>query len=90
MLEDYRAGLGVDRRADDEDRAAGRTISCPTMVLWSTRDDLEDLYGDLLAIWRRWTSVLTGGAIESGHHMAEEASEELSNLLIRFFSNPTA
>ena len=36
MLEDYRAGLGVDRAADDADRAAGRQISCPTMVLWSS------------------------------------------------------
>jgi len=28
MLEDYRAGLGVDREADDADRAAGRRITC--------------------------------------------------------------
>ena len=36
MLEDYRAGLGVDRDADGADRAAGRrTTTCPTLVLWS-------------------------------------------------------
>src|ERR1700712_1531904 len=50
MLEDYRAGLGVDRAADDADRAAGRRISCPTLVAWSSQDDLEQLYGDVLAI----------------------------------------
>ena len=48
MLEDYRAGLGVDRAADEADRAAGRRIACPTLVLWSCRDDLEELHGDPL------------------------------------------
>lgn len=26
--------------------AAGRRLRQPLLVLWSTRDDLEDLYGD--------------------------------------------
>jgi haloacetate dehalogenase len=39
MLEDYRAGLG-STPADDADRAAGRRIGCPVLVLWSSRDDL--------------------------------------------------
>ncbi|MGW4463518.1 alpha/beta fold hydrolase [Micromonospora sp. NPDC004704] len=87
MLEDYRAGLGVDRAADDADRANGRRIDCPTLVLWSTRDDLEYLYGDVLAIWRDWSSDLRGGGpIESGHHMAEEAPEELAGALIPFLA----
>jgi hypothetical protein len=33
MLEEYRAGLGLDRAADEADRAAGRHITCPTLVL---------------------------------------------------------
>lgn len=86
MLEDYRAGLGVDRAADDADMAAGRRIVCPTMVLWSSRDDLEDLYGDVLEIWRSWTVELTGGSIESGHHMAEEAPAELAARLREFLA----
>lgn len=90
MLEDYRAGLGVDRAADDADRAAGRKISCPTMVLWSTRDDLGDLYGDVLAVWRPWTDRLSGGPIESGHHMAEDAPEALAHTLARFFARHPA
>ena len=32
MCEDYRAGLGIDRRHDEADRAAGRQIACPTLV----------------------------------------------------------
>ncbi len=89
MLEDYRAGLGVDRAADDADRAAGRRITCPTLVLWSSRDDLADLYGDPLAIWADWTTDLCGGGpIDSGHHMAEDAPEELAAALAGFLAAP--
>ncbi|MFK3984159.1 alpha/beta fold hydrolase [Micromonospora sp. NPDC050397] len=86
MLEDYRAGLGVDRAADDADRAAGRRVDCPTLVLWSTRDDLEHLYGDVLAVWRDWARDPRGGPIESGHHMAEEAPEQLAGALVPFLA----
>jgi haloacetate dehalogenase len=84
MLEDYRAGLGVDRAADDADRAAGRRIACPVLVAWSARDDLEELYGDVPAIWRNWAADLRTAVIDSGHHMAEEAPGELTALLERF------
>jgi haloacetate dehalogenase len=87
MCEDYRAGLGVDRAADEADRAAGRRIACPTLVLWATRDDLEDLYGDVLGVWRGWTDELLGERIESGHHMAEEVPEELAERIARFIAD---
>ncbi|SDY10762.1 haloacetate dehalogenase [Amycolatopsis xylanica] len=85
MLEDYRAGLGVDRAHDDADKAAGHRITCPTLVLWSSRDDLEDLHGDVLAIWRDWAVDLRGHAIDSGHHMAEENPGALAAALAKFF-----
>jgi haloacetate dehalogenase len=72
MCEDYRAGLGVDRAADDADQVAGRRITCPMLLLWSSEDDMEELYGDPLAIWQSWTTHLRGHAIHSGHHIAEE------------------
>ena len=86
MLEDYRAGLGVDRAADDADRLAGRQVTAPTLVLWSTRDDMAELYGDVLAVWRPWAADLRGGPIDSGHHMAEEAPDELAAALARFLA----
>jgi haloacetate dehalogenase len=43
MIEDYRAGLGIDRDHDEDDRRHGRTVQCPVLCLWSLRDDLEDL-----------------------------------------------
>jgi haloacetate dehalogenase len=88
MLEDYRAGLGLDRAHEEADRAAGRRVSCPLLVLWSRHDDLEDLHGDPREIWRNWaTDLRGGGAIESGHHMAEEAPDELAGALRTFLTD---
>ncbi len=84
MMEDYRAGLSVDRRHDDEDRRAGRCVACPTLVLWATDDDMEELYGDVLSVWKSWAQDLRGATIGSGHHMAEEAPDELATKLLAF------
>jgi haloacetate dehalogenase len=84
MCEDYRAGLGIDREHDEADRAAGRRITCPMLVLWSEHDVLEELHGDPVAIWRGWADDLRGGTIDSGHHMAEEAPEQLAEALAAF------
>ena len=84
MMEDYRAGLGIDRRHDDEDREAGRRVECATLVLWATGDDLEDLYGDVLEVWKPWARDVRAAPIESGHHMAEEAPEAVANELLEF------
>lgn len=86
MIEDYRAGLGIDREHDAEDRRAGRRVRCPVLALWSTRDDLPTLYGDVVGVWRRWADDVRGGSIESGHHMAEEAPHELAAALGAFFA----
>ncbi len=85
MLEDYRAGLSIDRFHEEADRAAGVRIGCPALVLWSLRDDLEDLYGDPLRIWRDWAPDVRGHGIDSGHHVAEEAPDALAADLAGFF-----
>jgi haloacetate dehalogenase len=86
MCEDYRAGLGIDREHDDADRAAGRRVRCPTLVAWSLHNDLEELWGDPVAIWREWADDVRGATIDSGHHMAEEAPDQLAAVLADFFS----
>jgi haloacetate dehalogenase len=86
MVEDYRAGLGVDRAADDADLASGRTVAVPTLVLWAARDDLGDLYGDPLAVWRAWATDLRGHRLDSGHHMAEEIPAALADEIGTFVS----
>jgi haloacetate dehalogenase len=82
MLEDYRAGLTIDRQHEEDDRAAGRTVTAPLLVLWTLRDDLEDLYGDPVRIWRAWADDVHGYGIDAGHHVAEEAPAELTRALL--------
>ena len=89
MCEDYRAGLGVDRAHDDADRCAGHRIACPVLALWAVHDDLPGLYGDVLAIWRTWADDVSGRAIDCGHHIAEEAPDELAAELRRFLHTVT-
>jgi haloacetate dehalogenase len=87
MCEDYRAGLTIDREHDAADRAAGRVLSCPTLVLWSTEDDMYDLYGDPIAAWQPWVApgvALQADSVASGHHQAEEAPDEVAAKLTRF------
>jgi len=87
MCEDYRAGLGIDRQLDDADRASGRRIRCPVLVVWALGDDMGELYGDPTEIWQGWADDVRTATIDSGHHMAEEAPEELAaairTLLVR-------
>ena len=84
MLEDYRAGLTVDAEDERADRNAGRMLRMPVQVLWSLQDDLEELVGDPLAIWKCWATDVRGHGIVSGHHMAEEAPTQLADALVSF------
>jgi haloacetate dehalogenase len=85
MVAEYRAGLEIDRFDEAADRSAGRRVACPTLFAWSIHDDMEELYGDPLAIWQMWVDgPLTGARIDSGHHMAEEAPSELAEAISEF------
>ena len=86
MCEDYRAGLGIDRDHDDEDRRAGNRLRCPLLALWADQDDLPELYGDVLDVWRGWADDVRGQALDCGHHMAEEAPDELTAELRAFLA----
>jgi haloacetate dehalogenase len=87
MAEDYRAGLGIDRDHDAADRAAGRRITCATMLLESVHDDL-DIHGDPVEIWQPWLSTpLRHVLIESGHHQAEQAPHAVAIAIIDFLQS---
>ena len=87
MCEDYRAGLTVDAEHSAADRDEGRRVGCPTLFLYATRDDMEQIYGDPTAIWEPWVeNSLEGRPIESGHHQSEEAPEQLSRVLLEFLA----
>ena len=83
------AGLRVDRAHEEADRTAGRQIACPMLLLAATQDDL-DIHGDPEAIWRPWAAgKLRSAPIQSGHHQAEQAPDELAQALREFLAAPT-
>jgi haloacetate dehalogenase len=91
MCEDYRAGLAIDCEHDDADRAEGRRVACPALVIWSTRDDMEELYGDPVSVWRHWLDDIRGGVpIDSGHHMAEKAPAAVAAAVGAFLAGSAA
>ncbi len=81
--EDYRAGETYDRQADEESRAAGDKIACPTLVLWGT-DYVAKRAASPLDVWKEWCVDVRGEAIVSGHFLAEEAPDETLAALIPF------
>jgi haloacetate dehalogenase len=85
MCEDYRAAASIDLEHDRASRAAGVKVQCPLMVLWGARAKIEQWY-DAPAIWRQYCAgEVTGGAIDSGHYLAEEAPSAVIDALLRFF-----
>ena len=82
--EDYRAGAGIDRVHDREDRAAGRKIACPVLVIWG-RDYSASKEASPLVVWRRWADDVREVPLDCGHFIAEEAPDECAAALLTFF-----
>ncbi len=85
MCEDYRAAASIDLEHDRESRAAGRKITCPLRVHWGAKAKIEAWY-DALAIWREYCAAeVTGGALPTGHYVAEEAPQAVIESFVEFF-----
>jgi haloacetate dehalogenase len=85
ICEDYRAAASIDLEHDRASRAAGVKIQCPLLVLWGSKGKIGKWY-DPLAIWRQYCAAeVTGGPVDSGHYLAEEAPAEVLQRLAEFF-----
>jgi haloacetate dehalogenase len=87
ICEEYRAAGTLDREHDEADRAAGRRIECPLLVLWSGRGPLSTWYVDAggpLTLWREYARDVEGHALDAGHFFPEEIPAETAELLGRF------
>ncbi len=86
MCEDYRAAATIDLDDDRLSRDAGEKIQCPLLVLWGAKGKIGKWY-EPLDIWRRYCdSEVSGGDVNSGHYLAEEAPGEVRDQLLEFFS----
>lgn len=85
MCEDYRAAATIDLEHDRASRAAGRVITCPLLVLWGSQGKIGQWY-EPLTVWQRYVrGSLTGGAVPSGHYLAEEAPDDVLKAFADFF-----
>jgi haloacetate dehalogenase len=89
ICEEYRAAAGIDREHDRADRASGRRIACPVLVLWSGTGPLGSWYDDVggpLALWRPIAPRVTGRAVDGGHFFPEEHPRATADALAAFCS----
>ena len=82
---DYRAGAGIDRLDDAEDRRRGNKLACPVLVLWGRRY-LTSKTASPLAAWSDYADDLREVALDCGHFIAEEEAERCASVLIEFFA----
>ncbi len=85
MCECFRAGLGIDRQHDTEDRQHQRKIQCPTLVMWGEKG-IVGRHFDIRQIWDDWCNKPQYMPIQSGHFIPEEAPEEAYSALNTFLT----
>jgi len=84
---DYRAGATTDAEHDAEDKASGRKVECPMLFLWGGARGFGGPQGgkDPLDVWRAWCAAeVTGGPLDCGHFLPEEAPDEVVSRLRAF------
>jgi len=84
LCEDYRAAATIDLEHDRLDRADGRILTMPLLVLWGEHGVIGRCF-DPLAEWRKVADDVSGQALACGHYIAEEAPEVLLEHVLRFF-----
>jgi haloacetate dehalogenase len=75
ICEEYRAAATLDLAADQRDRAAGRQIQAPTLVLWAASGPLDVWYEDVggpVGVWRAWARDVAGQPLTGGHFFPEQ------------------
>jgi len=85
ICEEYRA-TNLDASYDYEDSVNQNRIACPTLVLWSQQDELLDLLGNPVTVWKNWAENVTGAALPGGHFLMEESPTEVLEQFVNFFS----
>ena len=85
ICEDYRASAGIDLEHDRADRAAGRMLQMPLLVLWGEQSVVHRCFRPLEE-WRRVATDVQGEALPCGHYIAEEAPELLFQRVMPFLS----
>jgi haloacetate dehalogenase len=81
MCADFRASFHLDRGHDADDRAAGRRIAAPLLVVTGEE---ETQLADAPEVWRAWAEDPVAARVPGGHFIPEEAPRELAEVLVPF------
>jgi haloacetate dehalogenase len=84
MCADYRASFHLDRQHDADDRAAGRRLTAPLLVVIGAD---ETQLADAPAVWRQWAEELTAVQVPGGHFIPEKSGSQLAEILAGFLSD---
>jgi len=84
--EDYRACATCDLEMDTADFKAGNQVTAPLLAIWGARSHTGIVHGDVLAVWKDYASDVTGGPIDCGHYVPEEAPDETLRWFLKHFS----
>lgn len=86
ICEDYRASSGMDLEHDRADRAAGRRLGMPLLVLWGGDGVVQRCFKPLQE-WQAVADQVAGTALPCGHYIPEEAPEALLAHALPFLSS---
>jgi haloacetate dehalogenase len=81
MCADFRASFHLDRRHESDDRAAGRRIACPVVVVVG-QDEAQ--LADAPDVWAAWADDVTAQRVPGGHFNPEEAPDQVTEILTTF------
>jgi haloacetate dehalogenase len=84
MCADYRASFHIDQYHDLDDRAAGRRITVPVLMVIG---QAETQLADAGSVWAAWTDHLTELTVPGGHFIPEEAADTLTASLFEFLAS---
>ncbi len=94
IIKDYQAADGPDAAHDAADRAAGRTLSCPVLVLWPAERLVAEGAGGgavtAVDVWRRWAADVSGVRVSCGHLVPEHAASEVVQAILPFIEAAAA
>ena len=76
ICEDYRAAAGIDLEHEREDRALGRRLRMPLLVLWGEEGVVHRCF-EPLKEWQKLADDVRGQPLPCGHYIAEEAPQAL-------------
>jgi haloacetate dehalogenase len=82
--EDYRAAATIDLVHDREDKATGRKLGLPLLVLWGAKGAIEKCFNPL-SDWCEVAKDVRGHSLPCGHYLPEEEPEGVLKAFLDFF-----